>query len=345
MLTAIGKLALVGFGATAILAGACGRDERNPPSAPLTAGSVGPGGQSSGATTSTGAGGAGGQGGGGPAPEPSVLPKAEGTCPVLDSGIAVVALAGMEPRDVEVRVSSDAQTLDGPFVAVFRAEDQSPSDAITAVLGAEGLDEILDRGGVVVAPDGDPAAGNGVFPWFTYLGGGFDAKGQPDPPDDFRVFDELLACAIEQHGIDTRRIHTMGFHEGSVMAIHTAILRSGFVASTVAHSTAVTGAPAEQDGTNPFAAMLLFGGSTDTDSIIAYSNETPEAATALITPEAPFTTPHFTILCDHGAGTELAKDSVPSTIEFLLDHPYRVVEEPYADGLPKSFPSYCVIHE
>ncbi|MSP24908.1 MAG: hypothetical protein EXR75_07015 [Myxococcales bacterium] len=319
------------------------RDSHHPPLTGAVGTSGGPGSvTSSSSGGGSGSGGGGGQGAGGPTPDPSALPKAAGPCPKFESGPATITLPGLEPREVLIRVSRKAATLDGPFVVVYRSGEQTPDDAIKAQLGTDGLDAILDLGGVVVAPDSDPIAGAGVFPWFTYLGA-FEADGQPITPDDFRIVDQLLACAIEAVGVDTSRIHAVGYHEGSVMALHTAILRSGFVASVVAHSTAVTGAPAEQDATNVYPAMLLFGGSTDNESLIDYGKETPEASVMLSAPEFPYSAKHFTILCEHGGGTMIANDAVPSTVAFLLAHPYRIAEEPYAAGLPKSFPSYCEI--
>jgi len=52
---------------------------------------------------------------------------------------------------------------------------------------------------------------------------------------------------------------------------------------------------------------------------------------------------HFVIVCDHDMGHTVPASGVASGWQFLLDHPFGVTPEPYAKGLPKSFPSYCVL--
>ena len=52
----------------------------------------------------------------------------------------------------------------------------------------------------------------------------------------------------------------------------------------------------------------------------------------------------FVVDCEHGAGhCGAPPDLQVAAWQFMKDHPYGVSAEPYAKGLPSSFPSYCKI--
>ncbi len=52
----------------------------------------------------------------------------------------------------------------------------------------------------------------------------------------------------------------------------------------------------------------------------------------------------FAIDCDHGGGHEGPPAPLrAASWEFLQMHPFGANPEPYASGLPASFPSYCQI--
>jgi hypothetical protein len=49
----------------------------------------------------------------------------------------------------------------------------------------------------------------------------------------------------------------------------------------------------------------------------------------------------FAIDCNHGGGHQIPSGIASSVWQFMKDHPYKVSPEPYAGGIPASFPSYC----
>ena len=52
----------------------------------------------------------------------------------------------------------------------------------------------------------------------------------------------------------------------------------------------------------------------------------------------------FAVDCDHQGGHCGAPSELQAAAwQFLQDHPFGVQPEPYAAGLPASFPSYCKI--
>jgi tripartite-type tricarboxylate transporter receptor subunit TctC len=52
----------------------------------------------------------------------------------------------------------------------------------------------------------------------------------------------------------------------------------------------------------------------------------------------------FIVDCDDGGGHDMAARTMmaPQAIQMLWDHPFGITPEPYAGGLPASWPSTCV---
>lgn len=120
-------------------------------------------------------------------------------------------------RDVRVWISDAAKTLDGPLLFYWHGTNSSPITEPPYGIGAANVAALKEKGGIIVAPFHDPAAG--TFPWFLTTGSG--------PEDDLRVADEVVACAIEKVGIDIRRIHSMGMSAGGLQTTQMSYRRSG----------------------------------------------------------------------------------------------------------------------
>src|SRR5690606_16148350 len=109
-------------------------------------------------------------------------------------------------------------------------------------------------GGIVAAPYSDPAAG--AFPWFLTTG--------RTRMDDLLVADEVLGCALQGVGVDVRRIHSIGMSAGGLQTAQMSYRRSGYLASVVTYSGGlISSAPARQDPSNRFAALIFHGGAND----------------------------------------------------------------------------------
>ena len=93
------------------------------------------------------------------------------------------------------------------------------ADEATAMLGSN-LQRILDAGGMVAS-------------FSETLGTGTDSALGTWYEDDFAVADAIIACAIEQHGIDPRRIHVAGCGLGAFQAGAMLYARSSYLASGV----------------------------------------------------------------------------------------------------------------
>jgi predicted esterase len=313
---------------------ACGSSKTSPPVG-RPSGAVGAvvAGSGSGSGGSGGSGGAGGAGGSAPAPAPDDLPKVKGKCPMLVSGKNTFTIPGQEARSVELRFSGAADKYDGALVVVWHGETQSAKSVIDELVTTTELNAVLAEGGIVAAPERDAAAGAST--WFT-------SGGLLGIEDDFVVMDQILACVLSQNGVDTRRIHVIGFQQGAIQAIHSAIVRSRYVASAVIHSGGISGMPKEQAAAATYPLMILHGGKNKDITTTDYASLSIELASLAKQGKAPFSAKHFSILCDHGAGPEVAKAAIPSTFDFLQAHRFGVAS-PYGTKLPSGFPKYCAI--
>ncbi|WP_437674136.1 cellulose binding domain-containing protein [Sorangium sp. So ce131] len=288
--------------------------------------STGTGG-SSGTGGSGGSGGAGGSGGGTGTPSgtaPSALPTAREACPTIATG--TMSFLGRE-----VRVWAGARSATpAPVVIYWHATSSSPQEAL-AGLGQAAINEITSRGGVVFAPnaydgqggkDGTRTTLNDVW----YMG-------------DFNTADEAIACAIQQRNIDTSRIHALGFSAGGVQSAWMAYARSSYVASVVSYSGGKTsyGWPGLQDASNPPAVMAVHGAAGSDVVVIDLAKTSADLERDIKAKGG------FAIDCNSGGGHNIPSGIAASSWQFLKDHPYKVRPEPYAAGIPSSFPDYCAI--
>lgn len=311
--TGPGAIAAVAVAAGLILA-ACGSNGTSTTADSTVDGSV--------STDAAGEDSGGGSGG------PTMLPQPTGTCPNFVEGDITVNPASINSRDVRVWVASNP-TGDGPLVFYWHGTGSSPNEAAFG-LGATTIDEIKALGGMVAAPYHDPAAGN--YPWFLT-----SQSGDGGRDDDLRVADEVLACAIQNVGIDTAHIHSIGMSAGGLQTTQMSFRRSGYLASVVTYSGGLFSAsvyPTSQDSANLFAALIIHGGPTD-EVVISFMDASENYWTVLNTGG------QFAAICNHGGGHSIPTDARPSVWLFFQDHPWDTVPSPYAQGLPGSFPNYC----
>ena len=201
-----------------------------------------------------------------------------------------------------------------------------------AGLPTEVRNEILAEGGIIISPTDSEAVREGDDVTF-FLGVWYT-------PGDFKMADVFAACAVEQHNIDPRRIYTTGCSAGGLMAGVMAFHRSSYLAASVPNSggVAVPGMERFEDTKHIPALMTMHGNPTDDNVFIVFADSSKTAYTTLAKAGG------FAVNCDHGGGHCAApKDLKLAMWQFMKDHPFGVSPEPYANGLPASFPSYCKI--
>ena len=261
----------------------------------------------------------------GPVQMDPILPTVRGPCGDFSTtGTVMLQGPGGTTRSANIWVSEAAQTLDGPLVFYWHGAGGSPLEA-PGILGAAQA-EILAQGGIVVALSHDPAAG--ALPWF--LSSGTDQT-------DLVFADEALACAEQDIGVDSHRIHGVGFSAGALHLSQMAFYRAGYLASAVTYSGGlILRAPETNPPNARTAVMALHGGPRD---IVVVSFED---ATARLVP-ALRRDGHFVFVCDHGRGHTAPTAARPFAWQFLQAHPYGMQPPAYAAGLPAGFYAPCTL--
>jgi poly(3-hydroxybutyrate) depolymerase len=278
----------------------------------------------SGSTTSNDASASGDAAGNGATP---TLPSSTGACPTFANGTVTFSPAGIAARSAQVYMSSAAATMHGPLIIYWYATGSSTAEVEYSLNTT--LATIEATGGIVVAPQADPNAGE--FEWYIVNGS--------SKLDDFLVADEIVACAAQTTQIDTTHIHSMGMSAGALQTTAMSFLRSDYLASVVTYSGGMPPGftPSNENPANKFAALIFDGGSTDDVFGVDFQMASQTYYTTL-TGEG-----HFAAICDHGMGHAIPTAAAPSVALFFQANGFGVYPSPYANGLPASFPSYCML--
>lgn len=255
--------------------------------------------------------------------EPAALPTPDGACPTFETGTLEFSPGETGPRQARVWYDPDSGG-GGPVVFYWHGTGSSPNEA-TFGLGQAAIDDILMRGGMVVAPVADPEAGQ--FPWFLVLG---------QREDDIHLMDEVVGCAAEGPGIDPSRIHAIGMSAGGLQTSQVSVRRSSYIASVVVYSGGLLQNEdvVTDDPDRPFPAMIYHGGPDDI--VVVSFQQTSERYEEYLDGLGG-----FTVMCDHG-GAHTIPDSRVHSWQFMLDHPFDITPFPYAPELPAWVPDYCV---
>jgi predicted esterase len=247
-----------------------------------------------------------------------LLPKSSAACPKLATG--VVSIGG---ADVQLWVGARAPSQHGPLIVYWHGTGSSPQE-VEFMLPAP-RDEVLAQGGLIAAPVSTTAKGEttGADTWST---------------GDFDVADQLVACAVQQLDIDVKRIYTAGCSFGAVQAAALAYARSTYIAAAMLNSGGLVMPRALQDAAR-VPAVISGHGARSTDVVIVNFADASLAYDKDLVARGG-----FAVDCNHGGGhCGAPQDLVAAQWEFLKAHPFAVAPEPYAGGLPASFPAYCKI--
>lgn len=260
-----------------------------------------------------------------PAPtfgEPESLPTPDGACPTFESGTLEFSPGETGPRSARVWVDPDAGG-GGPLVFYWHGTGSNPLEAEFGI-GQAGIDDILERGGMVVAPVSDPEAGQ--FPWYLVLG---------QEEDDIHLMDEIVGCAAQGPGIDASRIHALGMSAGGLQTSQVSVRRSSYIASVVTYSGGILNPEIVSDAPDrPFPALIYHGGPNDI-VVISFQQASERYRTHIESLGG------YSVICDHG-GAHTIPDARVYSWQFLLDHPFDIAPAPYEGNLPRWVPEYCV---
>lgn len=255
---------------------------------------------------------------------PAALPTFSG-CPAFSNG-AVVQLPRANGSKVPVTIYVDPGAKSkpapgGPLVVYWHATLSSPSE-VHQGFGDANIQKVTSMGGVVAAPATTACTGCTTTDdnyWYV---------------EDDVVLDEIVACAIEQANIDTKHIHSLGWSAGALHADHVALARSNYIASVISYSGGALFPVTNPDPSNHVATIQTYG--TTGDSVIIDFPTQSKSWYNTYQPQG-----WYTMMCKHPGGHAIDSGVAPVSLQFFMDHPYKVSPEPYANAIPSSFPTYC----
>lgn len=248
------------------------------------------------------------------------LPAMTGTCPTFTTGTATIG--GLSGISLQV---GPKQNGTGSLLFYWHGTGSTASE-VNRMVPSEVRQEILEQGGIIVS-----------FQSSTGTGG--DCSGtRTFSKDDFDIADLIAACAVQNHGINPRRIYTTGCSAGGLQAGCMGALRSSYIAAAVPNSGGEVMQQPIQDASHVPAVMTMHGGGSDV-VIVSF------ATTSATYDKHMKSAGSYVINCNHGGGHCQAPQALYSAgWEFMKAHPFGVTPSPYSSGLPTSFPSYCTVY-
>jgi hypothetical protein len=245
------------------------------------------------------------------------IPPMPATCPQIRTGNIQV-----QGHSVTLWVGTKGEKP-GPIVFYWHGTGSSASEA-TGGLG-NGNSEVMAMGGVIASFSDSTAEGQTTGNNVWYVG-------------DFKLADDILACAIAQQNVDPKRVYTAGCSAGGLQSGAMVYARSSYLAASMPNSGGITFRfPLDEPGHIP--ALITAHGAMGSDVVVVDFSETSAAITQDVAAKGG-----FAVDCDHGGGHCLSPASIKNAQwQFLKDHPFGITPEPYANGLPSGFPSQCKI--
>jgi predicted esterase len=256
----------------------------------------------------------------GPAPAGSmdpVIPAVAGDCPMFtNSTITFMGLAGIQ---IVVGPKKDAPTA--PMVFYWHGTGSTAGEfGLMATAVQQG---VVAEGGVLVSFQG--STGGDLLSGTAIFGAG-----------DFKLADQLLACAVKNYNIDPRRVYTMGCSAGGLFSAAMAAERSTYIAAAAPNSGGWTVPVMFQNKHVP--ALMTVHGKMGSDVVAI------DFAQASATADKAFKAAGgFAIDCDTGGGHCGGGGLAGDVWKFFTAHPFGVSPEPWATALPAGFSAQCKI--
>lgn len=165
--------------------------------------------------------------------------------------------------------------------------------------------------------------------------------------EEYRFFDDMLACASEQFQVNRNCVSSVGVSAGALFTSQLAAGRNQFLASALSLSGGVGGfAKPWGRPSRKLPMLVLWGGSKDQCLGLVNFQTTSKALEAELVKDG-----HFLLECVHNCGhAEPPLDAVGALTkyaafwDFVFAHPYWLGkgESPYkTSGLPTNFPAWC----
>jgi len=266
-------------------------------------------------------GGAGGVGGDEPSATEPIIPEIDGECPTFQEGTNTVSLMGIRATVIAGPKKEGTGSLLFYFYGTFGAGG-------VGSLPQSIKDEITAEGGIVFAPQsalntGGDCSGTGTF-----------------GIDDFKVSDQIAACAVANYGIDPKRIYATGCSAGGLTSGCMGIMRSNYIAAVAPNSGGVTIGYGDLQNPNHMPNAITMNGGAG-DNVIVNFGETSEGYDNYVLKYGG-----FAVNCIHSTGHCGAPRALYEFAwQFMKDHPFGTKPSPYAGGLPSGAHESCEVFQ
>jgi hypothetical protein len=253
----------------------------------------------------------------GEGPKPTI-PTATDPCPTLATGTQEI-----KGIPVQLWVGERRTDVKGPVLFYWHGTG-SVSAEIVAFMQPM-IDEVVAEGGIVASFTTSLGTGEFTGPYVWYA-------------DDLTMADQILACAVEQLNIDTRRIYSAGCSAGGLQTTQMGYRRSSYVAAIMPNSGGVFAPPPLEDPEHVPAVMTTHGAPGVDVVVIEFSVTSANLVKDIAAKGG------FAVNCNHGGRhCGATAEVVTAQWQFLKDHPFGTKPSPYVNGLPPTFPAYCSI--
>lgn len=245
------------------------------------------------------------------------VPEIKGECPTFKDGTIMVA------GHKSIVIKAGAAGKGGPIVFYWHGTGSSAIESS----GFAGTSDVIAQGGIVAAFNSSGSSKMGA-----------DCSGTgTHSPADFDAADQIVACAVKNHGADPKKIYTTGCSAGGLQAGCMAMMRSSYIAATAPNSGGIVAPKPWQDAHSP-AVFTMHGGSSDM-VIVTFSQ------TSASFDKAAKAHGSLVVNCDHGGGhCQNPPDLKKAAWKFMQDNPFGVADSPWKTAIPAGIPSYCKIY-
>lgn len=167
--------------------------------------------------------------------------------------------------------------------------------------------------------------------------------------EEYRFFDDMLACAAAQFAVNTNCVSSVGVSAGALFTDQLATGRNKYLASAISLSGGVEGV-AKKWGNPPrkLPMLVLWGGASDICAGLVNFQTASKALETQLVKDG-----HFFVECVHNCGhaeppleASMMLTKYAAFWEFVFAHPYwlKTGESPYkTSGLPAGMPAWCGI--
>lgn len=243
-----------------------------------------------------------------------------GACPALADG-AQDFVSGDDTRRVKIRLPAEPQGAPVLFAWHWLG---GTSGEIIRYMDLEALAD--SEGVIVIAPD---SRDEEAYEW-AFL------DNDPDTNPDAILFRDLLACAHATWGVDLNRVHATGMSAGGLWTTWLTMYQAEWLSSTAPLSGGtLPGSYASPDWALPV--LLTWGGPTDVYQTLSFDDANQYFSSELQDDGS------FVVECVHDGGHTIPDGATEYVWRFLADHPRDLMAEPYAGGLPDTFPEWCAL--